>query len=60
LLPPLAVEVLCLLPILPIAANILVFTTQTKSDGAFVGVILLASTVLSCVLFAVLQLVRRV
>jgi hypothetical protein len=45
---------------LPIAANILVFTTQAKSDGAFVGVILLASTVLSCVLFAVLQLVGRV
>ncbi len=60
LLQPLAIEVLCLLPILPIAANLLVFTTQTKSDGTFVGVILLASTVLSCVLFAVLQLVGGV
>jgi hypothetical protein len=38
------------MPLLPIAANILVFTSTRRNENEFVGVSLLASTMLSCAL----------
>ena len=38
------------MPLLPIAANILVFTSSLQTESEFVGMALLASTVLSCFL----------
>lgn len=50
-LPAVDRQVLWLLPLLPIAANILVFSTKLEQDSAFVGMALLFSTLLSGILF---------
>lgn len=40
-------KVFCLMPLLPIAANLLVFTAQRETDNRFIGMTLLGSTLLS-------------
>lgn len=50
LLTPLAFKIMWLMPLLPIAANILVFTSRINQENEFVGLVLLFSTILSCVL----------
>jgi predicted permease len=47
---PVELRVFLLMPLLPIAANILVFTSTRRNENEFVGVSLLASTMLSCAL----------
>lgn len=49
-LSPMMVNIVMLMPILPIAANILVFTSRINQENEFVGLVLLLSTLLSCVL----------
>ncbi|MFC5474058.1 AEC family transporter [Paraherbaspirillum soli] len=49
-LQPMELKVFLLMPLLPIAANILVFTSSLRTENEFIGVGLLASTVLSCAL----------
>lgn len=55
LLNALELKIFLLFPLLPIAANILVFTAQTQSNQAteFIGVALLTSTILSCLFFLI-------
>lgn len=50
LLSPLAFKIMLLIPLLPIAANILVFTSRINQENEFVGLVLLFSTIVSCVL----------
>jgi predicted permease len=49
----LELRVFLLMPLLPIAANILVFTSRSHEENEFVGAALLASTILSCLFFFV-------
>ncbi len=43
-------QVFLLIPLLPIAANILVFASAVHNENEFIGLALLASTLLSCLL----------
>lgn len=53
LLKTFELKIFLLFPLLPIAANMLVFTAKTQSDhtNEFIGVALLTSTILSCLFF---------
>ncbi len=55
LLNALELKIFLLFPLLPIAANMLVFTAKTQSDHTteFIGVALLTSTILSCLFFLI-------
>lgn len=50
---PLALKIFLLFPFLPIAANIIVFTSQKKEENAFIGAALFASTTFSCIMFLI-------
>ena len=47
-------KVLLFIPLLPVAANILVLTSAAKIKDNFVTLVLFSSTLLSCVLFIAL------
>ena len=53
MLTPLEVKIVSLVPMLPIAAGILVFTTKSEVENDFISVCLLASTILSFLLLVI-------
>ena len=53
MLTPLEVKIVSLMPMLPIAAGILVFTTKSEVKNDFISVCLLASTILSFLLLVI-------